>query len=126
MTITNIEYETGVFSGTYVSAIGTKKSYVLGGCLDTGGRALGWTVNWQNENTSPNSLSARTWSGQLQKTPSGEYNILTTWLLTTPTTPENNWESTQMGFDTFSQTAPMQETEHHTKLRLHRSQPSEA
>ena len=124
MVMTNIDPMTGVFSGTYESLVGVaEKTYVLTGRIDTAGMATGWTVNWQNAYL--NAHSVTTWSGQLQFKSSGEPVILTTWLLTHQTTPDNNWASTQVGFDTFTQVPPSEETKAKAMLR-HRSHPREA
>ena len=47
--------------------------------------------------------------------------ILTTWLLTSQTTLEDNWESTQVGFDQFTQTQPTPESIEQAKIRCRRS-----
>ena len=46
--------------------------------------------------------STATWSGQWQLQPEKDRILIyTTWLLTVQTTPENNWQSTYIGKDTF-------------------------
>ena len=124
MVITSFDDETGVFTGTYKSPVGeAEKTYLLTGRKDTAGNTLGWTVNWQNVNLNANSVT--TWSGQLQEDESQESSILTTWLLTSQTTPDDNWESTQMGFDYFTQNPPSAETGK-AKYRYRPSHPREA
>ena len=82
---------------------------ILTGRKDTAGNTLGWTVNWENSDL--NAHSVTTWSGQLQLNEGLEYyDILTTWLLTSQTIPEDNWESTQVGFDYFTQNPPSEQT----------------
>ena len=125
MTIKSVDHETGVFSGSYTSAVGRVKGpYLLTGCLDTAGSTVGWIVNWQNEKMNAHSVTA--WSGQLQTTSMGEPIILTTWLLTSQTSPEKNWESTQVGFDHFSLKPLQQETKDPVHLRTCNSHPSDA
>ena len=125
MVITSLDPETGVFGGNYQSLVGdATKWYVLTGRVDLDGNTIGWTVNWQNSHG--NAHSVTTWSGQQQLNSIGEPVILTTWLLTSQTTPDKDWESTLVGFDTFSQTPPSQETTDKAKLQGRRSHPKEA
>ena len=120
MTITSVDTQTGVFTGTYESQVGVaEKTYLLTGRCDTLGNTLGWTVNWQNSYL--NAHSVTTWSGQSQIQSNGQPIILTTWLLTSQTTPEDNWESTQVGFDQFTQTQPTPESIEQAKIRCGRS-----
>ena len=100
MTITSIDYTTGSFSGTYNSAVGTvHHEYVLFGRFDTRGDTLGWVVSWQNSFNNHHSTTA--WSGHREVVLS-KPTILTTWLLTSSTTSEKEWLSTNTGFDTFT------------------------
>ena len=125
MEITSVDTATGVFGGRYFSRVGVAECwYVLTGRQDTDGNILGWTVNWQNSTL--NALSVTTWSGQLQYTARGDPTILTTWLLTSQTDPKDNWGSTQVGFDVFSQTEPSPETKEKAKLHGRRSHPNTA
>ena len=124
MVIESIDQNTGVFSGTYESQVGQAKyTYVMTGRFDTAGRTIGWAVNWQNDCC--NAHSVTTWSGQLQFNSIGEPVILTTWLLTHQTAPDDNWSSTQVGFDTFTLAQPSEETKAKAMLR-NRSHPKEA
>ena len=126
MEIESVDTATGVFGGRYCSRVGEAEYwYVLTGRQDTDGKTLGWTVNWQNQNPKP-VHSVTTWSGQLQYTPSGDPTIITTWLLTSQTDPKDNWGSTQVGFDVFSQTDPSPETKEKAKLHGRRSHPKAA
>ena len=126
MDITSLDHKTGVFGGKYHSQVGdARKWYVLTGRVDLHGNTIGWTVNWQNF-ISKNTHSVTTWSGQQQINSVGESVILTTWLLTCQTTSHEDWESTLVGFDTFSQTPPSQETTDKAKLQGRRSHPKEA
>ena len=107
MTITSIDYKTGSFSGTYNSAVGTAEhEYVLSGRFDTRGNTLGWVVSWQN--SSLNARSTTAWSGHAELVLS-KPTILATWLLTSSTAPEKEWQSTNVGFDTFTQNPPTDE-----------------
>lgn len=103
MVITGFDTKTGLFGGYYQSIVGEAEGwYILTGRCDIAGNAIGWTVNWQNLNL--NAHSVTTWSGQLQRSVSGDVIILTTWLLTSQTTRDNNWKSTQIGSDLFFNT----------------------
>ena len=115
MIITSYDSDTGVFGGEYQSLVGqAEKWYILTGRHDRDGLTVGWTVNWQNQYM--NAHSVTTWSGQLQC--NGEPSILTTWLLTSQTSLEDNWESTQVGFDLFTQ-SPQTKTESTEKAKLY-------
>ncbi len=110
--------ENGQLEGTYVSLVGDAEyEYAMVGRYDTEGRSLGWTVAWNNsENGSSNSTT--TWSGQYQPT---EGNIIhTTWLLTEGTTPEEEWNSTNVGSDIFFKDLPNAEV-HQRALKSGRS-----
>ena len=121
MVITTYDPETGIFGGEYQSLVGdAKKSYVLTGRRDTEGLTMGWTVNWQNKYM--NAHSVTTWSGQFSREPS----IVTTWLLTTQTSPEDSWESTQVGFDVFTLSPPTKESTEQAKLRCRKSHHKDA
>ena len=102
MLINDYNPTTGVFSGLYNSAVGeAMKWYIMVGRADTEGNTVGWTVVYKNEYLDANSTC--TWSGQFQTDKSGNNVIPTTWLLTTQTTPSENWKSTQVGFDYFTE-----------------------
>ncbi|KAF7297532.1 Avidin family protein [Mycena indigotica] len=101
----------GGLSGTYNSAVGTAEDeYVLTGRFDTTppsgtGVALGWVVAYKNSLLDAHSTAA--WSGQFYAGATElEDIILTQWLLTTSTTPANNWESTNVNTDTFMPVVP--------------------
>ena len=74
------------------------------GRANTEGNTVGWTVVFKNQYL--NAHSTATWSGQFQTDKSGNDVILTTWLLTTQTTPPDNWRSTRVGFDYFTNLIP--------------------
>jgi hypothetical protein len=100
--------------GTYNSNVGQAQyDYELVGLVNTGqplpgsGIALGWTVAWVNPYmTSP---SVTSWTGQYQVDPVNGPEITTLWLLVTETTEGNDWASTQVGADLFTQNQPTDE-----------------
>lgn len=90
-------------SGTYQTKVGEAQGvYPLVGLIDTDNdlsHALGWIVVWQNRFGSSDSVT--TWCGQVQnidKIPT----IVTTWLLTQETNPQDDWKSTLIGKDSFT------------------------
>ncbi|KAF7297534.1 Structural origins of high-affinity biotin binding To Streptavidin [Mycena indigotica] len=98
--------KTGGLTGTYNSAVGTAEDeYIVTGRFDTTppageGVALGWVVAWKNKKLDAHSATG--WSGQFYAGASHlQDTILTQWLLTSSTTPANNWESTNVGTDLF-------------------------
>ncbi|NUT49434.1 MAG: hypothetical protein HOV94_19310 [Saccharothrix sp.] len=98
----------GSLVGTYESAVGNAESrYVLAGRYDTAsvdgvGTTLAWTVSWRNDFR--NAHSATAWSGQFFG--GDKARITTKWLLASSTTPANEWQSTLVGGDVFTQTKP--------------------
>lgn len=126
MTITKVNFTSGSFAGTYNSAVGNAtKEYELRGCFDTDGRSLGWVVSYQNKYL--NAHSTASWSGQIQVTPGVQKPIiLTTWLLTTQSSPPDNWASTNVGFDTFLQQQPDEKTVQLAQLQNRQSHPANA
>ena len=125
MLINNYDPTTGVFSGLYNSTVGeAEKWYIMVGRADTEGNTVGWTVVYKNEYL--NAHSTCTWSGQFQADKSGSTVILTTWLLTTQTTPPENWESTRVGFDYFTDIAPSNADIERAKLHCKQSHPKNA
>lgn len=63
-----------------------------------GSRSVGFVVCWNNEYVNQHSVTA--WSGQYQVI-SGEEVLMTNWLLTRETAPEQGWAATMVGNDTF-------------------------
>ena len=99
----------GQLSGNYESEVGDAECrYVMTGRYDTKGRSLGWVVTWNNK-THGSSISTTSWSGQYQENEDGMPEILTTWLLTEQTSPEKDWNSTNVGFGTFTRVPPTPE-----------------
>lgn len=91
-------------SGTYTTAVGEAQGrYPIVGAIDAepqkGSQALGLVVVWANDQGSSHSVT--TWSGQLEVI-DGQEILRTTWLLTRETAPNQDWQSTLVGTDTFS------------------------
>ena len=126
MKVAQIDCNTGIFSGTYSSAVGeAEKEYFLIGRFDTAGRTLGWVVSCENRYR--NAHSTTSWSGQVEYDPSiRDYAIHTNWVLTVQTSPENDWNSTNIGQDTFRRLQPNLEQTTSAKLRFQRSHPKNA
>ncbi|CAI7992779.1 Streptavidin-V2 [Geodia barretti] len=121
MVITSADPATGVFGGLFNSKVGdVEKWYVLTGQQDTDGDTVGWTVNWNNSYNHAHSVT--TW----QQLRGSDPVILTTWLLTRQTSPENDWESTQIGFDQFFPNDPSPETKEQAKFHRRNSHPKDA
>ncbi|KAF7341783.1 Structural origins of high-affinity biotin binding To Streptavidin [Mycena sanguinolenta] len=113
----------GGIRGEYYSAVGDAEHlYTLTGRYDAAppdappdgsatpsflykGVSVGWVVTWRNSYR--NAHSTTTWSGQYFH--EGVERILTHWLLTSSTTPEFVWDSTNVGHDTFTRTRPSAE-----------------
>ncbi len=116
----------GMLFGKYETAVGNaEKTYVLTGRYDTEGDSLGWIVTWNNYTGS--SYSTTGWSGQYQQDPcTKEPRILTTWLLTVQTNPEDDWNSTNIGTDVFQRAAPLPEVCLQAKHSCQRSHPKTA
>ncbi|GAA0731370.1 hypothetical protein Drose_26310 [Dactylosporangium roseum] len=98
----------GTITGTYNSAVGNASGdYRLAGRYDTtapsgAGEAVGWTVAWRNDSRDAN--SATSWSGQYF--PGTPERIVTQWLLTSSSTPDQVWASTLVGHDEFTRARP--------------------
>ena len=126
MTITKVDELQGNFTGVYCSAVGqAEKEYALCGRFDTGGQTLGWVVSYNNQYMNAHSTCG--WSGQIQIDPDiREPVIFTTWLLTTQSTPQNDWNSTNVGSDTFTKMPPGVDLAKRAKLRRQCSHPKAA
>jgi hypothetical protein len=127
MTVTSLNLSKGRFKGKYNSAVGeAENDYDLVGKFDTDGDTLGWVVSYQNKYL--NAHSTCTWSGHIELSPCKEQKpvILTTWLLTSQTSHEDDWQSTNVGFDTFTEDPPSQEQIEKAKLRRQCSHPKKA
>lgn len=95
-------------TGQYHTAVGNASGiYDLVGRIDDqagSSRAIAFVVSWQNSDG--NSESATAWSGEVQVEGQEDERIITTWLLTMETDPQNNWKSTIVGQDVFTRTPP--------------------
>ena len=127
MTITATD-ELGGFEGSYCSTVGeATKEYPMNGRCLIDGSTLAWSVAWKNQYLNANSCTA--WSGQMQYDTSNNPVIITTWLLTQRTNPQDDWQSTNVGMDTFKpQAYTKQELDHHAAigLKCQRSHPIHA
>jgi hypothetical protein len=99
-----------LLTGTYKSGVGAEGTYSLTGAFDTNpvvnkNQSLGFVVAWQNEKSNHNSTTS--WSGRYLETPTSE-TLVTFWLLTAAQPAQ--WESTLIGEDIFTRTAPSEET----------------
>ena len=115
-------------SGTYSTAVGSASGqYALVGQVNTepsaGGQAVGWSVVWTNSYGSSHSVT--TWSGQYQSS-GGQEEIGTFWLLTSEQMPQNDWEATNIGQDTFTRNQPTQEQIEHARKRRGYAHPRQA
>ncbi len=113
----------GQFTGSYQTAVSSsgcaQGSFPLVGQtdIDNGGQYIGFVVLWNNSEF--NCKSGTAWSGQLQ-TINGIETITTFWLLTMEVIPSQEWASTLVGQDIFTQTQPKQEAiAAQSKLRRH-------
>jgi len=120
---------TGTLFGTYYSSVGNAKSqYYLQGTYDaqplpgSGGQAAGWAVAWNNAYL--NAHSNTSWAGQYQVLPNGQEQIYTLWLLASSVTPNNDWQSTLVGQDTFTRSAPSAQAKASRRAAGHLSHPS--
>lgn len=100
----------GQITGTYTTAVSATgcaqgKTFTLVGRTDTdtGGEGIGFVVNWKNNTTDCESVTA--WSGQAQ-TINGEDQINAFWLLTVESAPNQDWYATHVGQDVFTRTQP--------------------
>ena len=110
MTLTSCDEIKGSFVGKYCSAVGkAEHEYDLVGRFDTQGDTLGWVVTYQNKYL--NAHSTCSWSGHMELSPDKKSKpvILTTWLLTSQTSHEDDWQATNVGFDIFTQDPPSEE-----------------
>lgn len=99
-----------VVTGTYQTAVGDAEGvYDLVRRTvidDSSSEVLGWVVVWQNQHGNSESVTA--WSGEFQ-TVNGVPTIVATWLLTNETDPNDDWHSTIVGKDTFTNSRPSEE-----------------
>jgi hypothetical protein len=107
----------GNITGKYHTAVGDAEGiYDLVGRLSEPpdeNRTLGFVVSWQNEKRAVD--SATSWSGEAREI-NGNEVILTTWLLTLETSPNDDWKSTIVGKDAFTRNPPSREDMEHGRL----------
>jgi hypothetical protein len=121
--ITQLDGQSGYFTGTYESTVGIAvNEYELHGRFDKDGSTLGWVVSFQNKDKNANSTT--TWSGRVQK--EEKPTIQTTWILSRTkcqdctiqrcekhavkgdtgskeaTPSQKIWDLQQIGFDKFT------------------------
>ncbi|PPQ65803.1 hypothetical protein CVT26_000389 [Gymnopilus dilepis] len=101
----------GGLTGSYNSAVGKAEDfYILTGRYDASapvprafdkgkvkGTSLGWVVTYRNSKL--NAHSTATWSGQYFG--GADEKIVVQWLLTTSSTTDSAWSSTNVGTNTF-------------------------
>lgn len=98
----------GGLTGKYRSAVGKAEDwYYLSGRYDVlpppnEGDSVGWVVTFRNQKLDAHSTAS--WSGQYFN--DSNERIITQWLLTSSTIPDNVWDSTNIGTDTFTRTKP--------------------
>lgn len=111
MEITNVNSDTGVFSGIYKSHTGATGVYNLTGITDirpdpnVNSQTVAFAISWRNigpggEDESSNWVSA--FSGQLQIVDGNQLKMTTTYLLQKDTNPSDNWGSTIVDKATFT------------------------
>lgn len=121
-TLTIDSVNDGQITGSYQTAVSSgcaNGSFQVVGQTDTdsGGQYVGFVVLWKNAQSTCN--SGTTWSGQLQGI-NGSAMITAFWLLTMEVDPGEEWQSTLVGQDVFTQTQPMAaEFAARPKLRRH-------
>jgi hypothetical protein len=116
-----------VLSGTYHNAAGPAAGdYDLYGIVDPDAtvpnRTIAWVVQWTRKADAKNFNSVTAWSGQLQLLGTKKIPTITTeWLLTAATDPADDWASTHVGQDVFTQTPPSATS---VKLKIKSKAPS--
>ena len=124
MAVTSRDVEKGTFMGTYCSAVGNAEhEYDLVGRFDIVGQTLGWVVTFRNQHLNAHSTCA--WSGKIELKPGDQKNPImhTTWLLARQTDSEDDWNSTNVGFDAFTGNRPTEEQILLAKQRRQSSHP---
>jgi Avidin family len=110
-------------TGSYTSGVSTsgcaRGAFPLVGRSDVqaGGRTIGWTVCWLNDDSK--CWSTTSWAGQHQLF-DGEATIHALWLLTMQVDPDEEWASTLIGHDVFTRKRPTdEEVAQALKLKRH-------
>ena len=101
--------ESNQLIGTFTTHTGsTQGTYAMVGSIgfdtrlrvtDVGG-SVGWVVSWNSGESPENSVT--TWTGQFKKNADNEYVIVATWLYCRGMKPEDDWNSTLIGSNTFN------------------------
>lgn len=106
----NLKVKGSSIAGTYETAVGDANgTYDLIGQTDVNNyssKAVGFVVVWHNQDDHSDSVTS--WSGQYQII-DGVDTIVTTWLLTQETDPDDDWSSTFVNKDIFTRTPPSPE-----------------
>jgi plastocyanin len=92
----------GNIQGVYQSGVGAEGTFQLTGSYDPSNEpniAIGFVVTWANAYNNYHSVTG--WSGQIQGG-----TIVATWLLTSETNNGDDWKSTLVGKDIFTQAQP--------------------
>ncbi|MFC5475984.1 avidin/streptavidin family protein [Paraherbaspirillum soli] len=120
-----IEQNGNVLTGTYQTGVGTAQGrYPLQGMINSSGDAsqtTAWSVAWVNP--SGNSHSTTAWCGQLQTNGNHQPVLIAMWLLTSETSPSQDWASTQIGQDVFTRQRPTDDMVSKALARGHFSHP---
>lgn len=102
LTVSNAD--DGQLSGIYETAKGRDvHQYIFSGNYDTSqeGKTLGWTVTWNNP-LYGSSHSTTAWTGKYYPEEGQDpAKIVATWIHTSDTKPENEWQSTVIGKTDF-------------------------
>ncbi len=114
----DIQVNSNTINGSYQSAVGNAEgTFEVLGLIDTNeatNTVLGWMVIWFNNYADLNAVT--TWSAQAQLI-DGVPTIVAIWLLTAESTPGEDWHSTTVGKDVFTQTPPTAEQIHASHKR---------
>ena len=107
--VLNVEsIENNQLVGTFTTHTGsTQGTYLMAGSIgfdenlsvQEEGGAIGWSVSWNSGKSPENSVT--TWTGQLCMNADGDTVIVATWLYSRGTKPDENWNSTLIGSNTF-------------------------
>jgi hypothetical protein len=93
----------GRLEGSYETAVGTcaKGKFPVSGRTDVfaGGETLGFAVAWKNDQSACNSTT--TWVGHCRSAGEEGESLVTFWVMAEKTGPDEEWESTTLGSDTF-------------------------
>jgi hypothetical protein len=112
----NVQLNGNVISGIYHNEAGQAKGdYNFSGLVEPSpldsNQAVSWVVTWVRLGDNKNFHSVTAWSGQYQLVNNPQTGqpmevISAEWLLTSETTPDADWASTNIGHDVFTRTPP--------------------